>query len=152
MRRASSMMNDDLNYEGVVYDESSSSYPRESESFLMTTMTDAENDTATTPAAINNRNRHSDKFTRDETKAVNIVKIVVYATLAFAALGVGMGSYFLIRAEQQEGFQTEFDAIADQVAKNVVNSITSVNIQLLEIRNTIASSLQQIITLSLIHI
>ena len=70
MRRASSMMNDDLNYEGVVYDESSSSYPRESESFLMTTMTDAENDTATTPAAINNRNRHSDKSCTESSNKI----------------------------------------------------------------------------------
>jgi class 3 adenylate cyclase len=85
------------------------------------------------------RRLSADTFTVEETRAVNIVKSLVYCTLIFTAIGVGLGSYFLIKHEQQKGFQAELEAVSDHAASEIENYLEGISTQLSELAAALSS-------------
>lgn len=80
-----------------------------------------------------------DTFTKQETKAVNSVKMVVYLILFLSAVGFAVGTYFLVQQEQSQSYKSGFYSLSEVVAMDVDLKIRGILTQLQTTSSSITS-------------
>ncbi|KAL3944053.1 MAG: hypothetical protein SGBAC_001881 [Bacillariaceae sp.] len=80
-----------------------------------------------------------DTFTKQETKAVNSVKTVVYLILFLSAVGFAVGTFFLVEQEQSQAYKADFYSLTDMVAMDVQLKIRNMVTQLQTTSSSITS-------------
>eukprot|EP00526_Cylindrotheca_closterium_P003678 CAMPEP_0113651902 /NCGR_PEP_ID=MMETSP0017_2-20120614/27686_1 /TAXON_ID=2856 /ORGANISM="Cylindrotheca closterium" /LENGTH=1286 /DNA_ID=CAMNT_0000564645 /DNA_START=247 /DNA_END=4110 /DNA_ORIENTATION=- /assembly_acc=CAM_ASM_000147 len=83
-----------------------------------------------------------DTFTKQETKAVNSVKTVVYLILFLSAVGFAVGTFFLVDQEQSQAYKADFYSLTDMVAMDVQLKLRNMVTQL----QTTSSSITSLMT------
>merc|ERR1719223_640579 len=80
-----------------------------------------------------------DTFTKQETKAVNSVKTVVYLVLFLSAVGFAVGTFFLVQQEQTQAYKADFYSLSDVVAMNLQLKIRNLVTQVQTTSSSITS-------------
>jgi class 3 adenylate cyclase len=89
-----------------------------------------------------NGEKERDTFTAAESRGVNALKIVVYVTLVFSAIGVGIGAFVFINDEKDVSLNTELGAISDLAALDLESYIHGISTQLSELSTALSSKYQ----------
>jgi len=96
-------------------------------------------DPTTTHNSVKSDGTKSAPLTAQETKAVNRSKILVYLALLLAAGAVGALTYFFTSREEQQDFEREFSAYADEVVAMAESNARGIFGQLHGLSTTITS-------------
>lgn len=95
------------------------------------------------PGNTNLLSQATDTFTKQETKAVNSVKTVVYLILLLSAIGFAVATFFLVEQEQSSSYKADFYSIGDMVAMDLQLKIRNMVTQLQTTSSSITSMMIQ---------
>lgn len=71
-----------------------------------------------------------DRFTERETRNVMILKWAIYVMFCVAAIGIGVGYFFLVQYQQSKTFEAIFETLSDQTAGSIKGQVDSIVFQI----------------------
>eukprot|EP00980_Cylindrotheca_fusiformis_P001232 scaffold331_cov117-Cylindrotheca_fusiformis.AAC.10 len=83
-----------------------------------------------------------DNITAEESKGVHLLKMALYLTLLFSAIGVAVAAFLFITHEQEVTLETELEAISDQAAVELENFIEGISRHLSELSTALSAQYQ----------